>query len=507
MNKGIVATGSQEATQAAADILRAGGNAFDAAVSAVFTSMTSEFALTGVGGGGAMMVHTLGSEPILHDFFVDTPPHTGKEDLDFFGVEVDFGDSTQIFHIGKGSAAIPGTLLGLVIVHQQYGLLPLPVVMEPAIHLAREGSVLNKKQAFIFELLEPIFSHSAEGQMLFHSDGKILREGDRFINSDFAEFLERVSWEGAAFFYLGEGAALIAKTFKDGGLLNEKALSQYHLEIRKPVMTSFLNTQVYSNPAPSAGGTLIIFLLRLLEEGKIQNLQIPDLVQAMALSNIARQEVCTDPNNESQINQLLEKEIFSGYMDKFCSQYRQFNNENPVFGRGETTHVSVIDKDLNAASVTTTNGEGCGYILPGTGIMLNNMLGEEDLNPQGFHNWTHSRRLPTMISPSIITQDGKPMMIIGSGGSNRIRSAMVQVLINYIYKQLTLQESIEDSRIHLEGDELYYEPGIDISENDFLGHLSLHPFEEKNLFFGGVNAVTLSDGFSDPRRGGTFEIV
>ena len=199
--------------------------------------------------------------------------------------------------------------------------------------------------------------------------------------------------------------------------------------------------------------------------------------------------------------------IFSGYMDKFCNQFKRGNNENSVIGRGETTHVSVIDKNLNAASVTTTNGEGCGYILPGSGIMLNNMLGEEDLNPQGFHNWTHSRRLPTMISPSIITQDGKPMMIIGSGGSNRIRSAMVQVLINYIDKELTLQESIEAPRIHLEGDELYYEPGINISENDLLEHLSLHPFEKKNLFFGGVNAVTLSDGFSDPRRGGTFEIV
>ena len=107
MNKGIVATGSKEATQAAADILREGGNAFDAAVSAVFTSMTSEFALTGVGGGGAMMISASGSEPVLYDFFVDTPPRTGMEKLDFFGVEVDFGDSTQIFHIGKGSAAVP----------------------------------------------------------------------------------------------------------------------------------------------------------------------------------------------------------------------------------------------------------------------------------------------------------------------------------------------------------------------------------------------------------------
>ena len=135
------------------------------------------------------------------------------------------------------------------------------------------------------------FSHSAEGQELFHFNGQILKEGDRFINSGFADFLERVSWEGAAFFYLGEGAALIAKTFKDGGLLNEEALSKYHVEIRKPVMTSFMDTKVYSNPAPSVGGTLIIFLLRLLEEVRIQNLQIPDLVQAMALTNMARQDM------------------------------------------------------------------------------------------------------------------------------------------------------------------------------------------------------------------------
>ena len=507
MNKGIVATGSQEATQAAVDILHAGGNAFDAAVSAVFTSMTSEFALTGVGGGGAMMVQVPGSKPMLYDFFVDTPPHTGKEELDFFGVEVDFGDSTQIFHVGKGSAAVPGTLLGLIIVHEQFGELPLSVIMEPAIHLARKGSVLNKKQAFIFQLLEPIFSHSAEGKALFHLDGQILKEGDRFINSDFADFLERVSWEGAAFFYLGEGAELIAKTFKDGGLLSEETLSRYHVEVRKPVTTSFMDTQVYSNPAPSAGGTLIIFLLRLLEKECIQNLQIPDLVKVMALTNMARKEICTDPNNEFQINQLLEKGKFSEYVKKFNTQFSNYNNDNPIPGRGETTHVSVIDKNLNAASVTTTNGEGCGYILPNTGIMLNNMLGEEDLNPQGFHNWTHLRRLPTMMSPSIITHDDKPIMIFGSGGSNRIRSAMVQVLINYICKNMTIQEAIKSSRIHLEGDELYYEPGIDISSGNFPGYISLCPFEKKNLFFGGVNAVTLTDGFSDPRRGGTCEIV
>ena len=507
MNKGIVATGSKEATQAGAEILRVGGNAFDAAVAAVFTSMTSEFALTGVGGGGAMMIRKSQAEPILYDFFVDTPPLTGKKELEFFSVEVDFGDSTQVFHIGKGSAGVPGTLLGLVIVQEQFGALPLSIVIEPAIILAREGCPLNEKQAYIFKLLEPIFSHTTEGQSLFCKNGKILSAGELFVNTDFADFLERVSWEGATSFYLGEVAELIAQNFGDSGLLDEKALSQYHVAVRKPVMTSFMETQVYSNPAPSAGGTLIIFLLRLLEEGKIQNLKDSDIVRAMAVTNTARKEVCTDPNQEYQINQLLEKKIFNGYLKKLLSEYMDSNDNLTIPGRGETTHVSVIDRDMNCASVTTTNGEGCGYILPGTGIMLNNMLGEKDLNPLGFHKWNHPMRLPTMISPSIIMKDNRPFILLGSGGSNRIRSAIVQVILNCIVKGEGLEEAILSPRIHLEGSQLYYEPGQSITKNHVPNHFSLHPFETKNLFFGGVNAVTLTEGASDIRRGGTFEIV
>jgi gamma-glutamyltranspeptidase/glutathione hydrolase len=507
LNKSIISTGSKEATQAGVEILKAGGNAFDAAVAAVFTSMTSEFALTGAGGGGAMMIRKPDFDPVLYDFFVDTPPRTGKKELDFFGVEVDFGDSTQTFHIGKGSAAVPGTLLGLVIVQEQFGVLPLPVVMEPAIKLAQEGYVLNKKQAYIFKILEPIFTHTKTGRDLFCSNGKMLSEGHRFVNSDFAEFLKRVSWEGATSFYLGEYAELIAQTFGKEGLLNEKSMSLYHVSVRKPVMTKFMGTQVYSNPAPSAGGTLIIFLLRLLEEGKLKDLNMGHIIQAMAVTNSARKEVCINPNKEYQIEQLLEDEIFNGNLEKFLSKCTESDNNFTISGRGETTHVSVIDKDMNCASVTTTNGEGCGYILPGTGIMLNNMLGEEDLNPLGFHQWRHPMRLPTMVSPTIIMKDNQPFIILGSGGSNRIRSAIVQVILNYMVKGIGLDEAIISSRIHLEGKTLYYEPGLDFLTADLPEDITLHPFEEKNLFFGGVNAVTLTEGASDIRRGGTFEIV
>lgn len=507
MNKGIISTGSKEATEAGAEILRAGGNAFDAAVAAVFTSMTSEFALTGAGGGGAMMIRKPDSKPVVYDFFVDTPPRTGKEKLDFFGIEVDFGDSSQTFHIGKGSAAVPGTLLGLIIVQEQFGVLPLPVVMEPAIKLAREGYVLNKKQAYIFKILEPIFTHTEAGRELFCLTGEMLSEGDRFINSDFAEFLERVSWEGATSFYLGEYAELIAQTFGKEGLLNEKSMSLYHVSVRKPAMTNFMGTEVYSNPAPSAGGTLIIFLLRLLEEGKFKDLNIGHIIQAMAVTNLARKEICTNPNKEYQIEQLFEDKIIQKYLVRLLSNCDSSVERIAMPGRGETTHVSVIDKDMNCAAVTTTNGEGCGYILPGTGIMMNNMLGEEDLNPLGFHQWRHPMRLPTMVSPTIILKNNLPFILLGSGGSNRIRSAIVQVILNYMVKGTSLEEAIIAPRIHLEGKELYHEPGISLDNIDLPEYFTLHPFEEKNLFFGGVNAVTLTDGASDIRRGGTYEII
>ena len=135
MKYGMIATGSKEASEAALEILKVGGNAFDASVAAVMTSMTSEVNLTSMAGGGAMLAYKNGHTPVLYDFFVDTPPNKNKE-LDFFDVQVNFGESKQTFYIGKGSVAVPGTLLGLVTIQEQYGILPLSTVLEPAINIA-----------------------------------------------------------------------------------------------------------------------------------------------------------------------------------------------------------------------------------------------------------------------------------------------------------------------------------------------------------------------------------
>lgn len=506
MNKTLISTGSMEATQAAATMMEEGGNAFDAAVSAVFTSMVSEFALTGPAGGGAMMVKTPHSKPIVYDFFVNTPYQSTTEKLEFFKAEINFGSSKQFFHIGKGSVAVPGTLAGLIKVHSDLGKLPLSIILQPAIALAKNGCRMNREQAFIFKILEPIFTHTIEGRRLLCRNNVILKEGQTFNNPDFATFLERVIDEGIEFFYRGDVADQITTLLREGGLIDNKSMKDYSVEKRKPIFTDFLDYRVYTNPPPSAGGSLIIFLLKLIEDGNAAHSSLSQLLQAMAVTNTARHEICNDANAPEMFNRLLEEDVVNKYKTTLNYWWSNPATFSISSGRGCTTHVSVMDKEGNCASVTTSNGEGSGYVIPNTGIMLNNMLGEEDLNPQGFHNWTTPRRLPTMMSPTLIMQGDKPEMVIGSGGSNRIRSAIVQVIINYFCKNQSLAESIEAPRIHYESGTLYCEPGV-TNTTTIPDEIIFQKFSDKNLFFGGVNAVTRDFAFSDRRRGGTTVIL
>ena len=156
------------------------------------------------------------------------------------------------------------------------------------------------------------------------------------------------------------------------------------------------------------------------------------------------------------------RNLFFVASDNIC----HFHTPSKLSGFGSTTHISVIDKDYNVASVTTTNGEGSGHFIPEFGIMMNNMLGEQDLNPYGFHQWKNIRRLPTMICPTIILKDNKPAFALGSGGSNRIRSAIIQVIINVLIHDMPLEKAIAEPRVHLEANELYFEPGITLSKKD-----------------------------------------
>jgi gamma-glutamyltranspeptidase/glutathione hydrolase len=171
---------------------------------------------------------------------------------------------------------------------------------------------------------------------------------------------------------------------------------------------------------------------------------------------------------------------------------------------GNTTHISVIDAEGNCASVTSTNGEGSGIVIPGTGIMLNNMLGEEDLNPHGFFRWPPGVRLPSMMAPTLALRGGEPALVLGSAGSNRIRSAIVEVVERALHFSEGIGEAVDAPRVHYEKGELFFEPGFsETILQKIRKRYELTLFDEKSLFFGGVNAVTGAfEGAADSRRGG-----
>ena len=501
MKYGSIAAGDKTTVNAAMDILKDGGNAFDAAVCAVFTSMTSEYTLTGACGGGVMLAYPKKSDPIVFDFFVHPPETQSVKNLDFFRIAVDFGPASQFFHIGKGSVAVPGNTIGLLHIHSRLGSLPLSRILEPAIQTAKSGAIINNTHEYLFEILDPILSHTKTGELLFKPNGKTLKSGERFRNPDFANYLEQIIVEGSNFLYNGDLIDKIDDYMKDGGLLKREDLSNYKVIERTPLKTDFNGKIIITNPMPSPGGTLIAFTLQILSK-KFPGEKIDNrlLTLGMRLAQIARSEIISGKNRKNSLAEILSPNYFKRYLDLFDYEI-SINPNKEKSGSGSTTHMSIIDSQGNAASITTTNGEGCGYIIPGTGIMMNNILGEEDLNPDGFHNWETTKRMSTMMSPTIVIGDSGPELVLGSGGSNRIRSAIKQVIINKFTKNMNLEEAIQAPRIHLEENIIHCESGVNTGELTFPWS-TIHHWHEKNLFFGGVNAVTPTNAVGDTRRSG-----
>ncbi len=498
--KGVISSGDKTTSSAGAKILKNGGNAFDAVCAAMLISPLSEPMLTSLGGGGFLMSHENGKEPELFDFFVDVPPNR-IENKDFYPIEVDFGTTKQEFHIGASSIAIPGIVKGIYQLHKEKGKLPFEDVVSPAIQAATNGIYLSQMQAYFVKLLEPILTSTKESKEIYTKDGKLIDHTHLFKNPQYANFLKEYIIKGDKLFYEGGVANDIEKLCKRmGGDLQKEDLSSYKIIKRKPIKFNFRNYEILTNTTPSAGGILIAFALKTLEKENLgtfgSTTHIKNLIESMVTTSDFRHE---------QINEFLHKEGLADILKDqplMSSYLKAFKNRINLWGN--TTHISVLDEDGNAATVTTTNGEGSGIIAPNTGIMLNNMLGEEDLNPHGFFSWPHGVRLPSMMAPTIVLENQSPVMVLGSAGSNRIRSAITQSILNYTVFEHDIDEVCEEKRIHFEKGQLFFEPGFDKEViKKAKEHYNVTVFDEKSLFFGGVNAVT-NDliGGSDPRRGG-----
>lgn len=458
--KGAIAAGHPLTAEVGARTLERGGNAVDACVAAGLASWVTESPLTGPGGGGFMLVHTARDRRTrVFDFFVAVP--TGRP-AEPEAVTVIFeGSQTQLFRIGPETCAVPGTTAGLEAAHRAHGSLPWKDLFQPAVELADSGFEVTERQAFLHRILAP---------MLASTPCSGLETGDRLSWPELARTLERIARSGAAAIYTGDVAREMVRAVP---AITAADLENYRVIRRRPLRSPYRGAEFVSNPPPSSGGVLIAYGLRRLEQpGRFGS--------PAAVALLAR---VMDEQTRARARRLTR-----------------------ALGEvGGTTHISVLDAAGNAAALSVSTGSGSNVVIPGTGVHMNNMLGEFDLAgtlPKP------GERMMSMMSPSLVLQDGRPRLVVGSAGSSRLRGAVLQIVVNVLGHDLGVANAIAAPRVHLEGEVLHLEPPLEPGDVPY----EVARWQERNLFFGGVSAVEqLPDGTlgaaGDPRRGGAGLVV
>jgi gamma-glutamyltranspeptidase/glutathione hydrolase len=432
-------------------------------------------------------------------------------------IDIDFdGSSSQVFLVGTGSCAVPGAVAGLETAHRRYGSLPWRRLIEPAIALARDGVELTPPQAYLHAILDLILRHTPEGRAIYGEDGRITA-GERIVMRDLASTLELLADGGARELYEGElGRAVVSHLAEHGGLVTADDLAEYRVIWRRPIRVPYEGREFVSNPPPSSGGILIGYGLSLLDRlsangapGSAAAIEL--LVEVMREQSRAREGAFGgDLYRGGLAGKLYSDESLRAALDRIRSREVQAN-EQP--GAPGTTHISVVDERGNAASLTASIGSGSGVIVPGTGIHMNNMLGEYDLNPPGSRA-RPGARLTSMMAPSMALDHERPRLVVGSAGSIRLRGAIMQIVVNVVHHGLSVENAIAAPRVHLDDGHLHCEGGCDPAELDRLEQLGyeLVRWRRRNLYFGGVSAVERLDDDSlaaagDPRRGGHGIVV
>lgn len=507
---GIISAGHDVTAQAGEDVLRAGGNAFDAALAALAAASVAEPVLASMAGGGFMLASPAGGQPVIYDFFVQTPGRKRpREELDFHGIMADFGSTQQEFHIGMASAAVPGQVRGMFKIHEELCSMPMKEIFAPAIKYAKDGVETNEYQSFLFSVVQAIYLSGADLKATFGSrkdPESLVLPGEIVKRPALADFLEVLALEGPDLFYRGEVARAVDRDMKDGGLLTYADMESYEVHKRKALSMKYKDVLVEMNPPPSAGGTLVALGLKLLQDRDLHQYapgsehHIQEIAYVLDKTLEARLALAGVEHDQREALALDET---------FLAQYKKDVMGTPKARRG-TTHLSVIDKDGNMAGITVSNGEGCHYVIPGTGVIMNNMMGEEDVNP-GFYDWTPNTRMSSMMNPSALLWPDGRRVSLGTGGSNRIRSAILQLIVNLIDLNMDVADAVALPRIHKEEDMLYIEGGF---RQDFAQLLQDYPdhvrFEDYNMFFGGTHVAEYDGksfhGAGDPRRAGVCHV-
>ncbi len=449
-------------------------------MAAGFAAASAEPGLTSLAGGGFLLAHTADGDEILFDFFVDTPGRglpPGVLEPDFTPVTLRFGAAEQVFNVGAGSIAVPGCLAGYLHVHRRLGRLDLAAVVAPAQRLAERGVALGADQVAVVRLLEPIFTLGPEGRDRYGRNDGVVAADELVVNQPLAAFLADVATGRVDGFAAPDLAERIeAQMRRQNGLLTAADLRAYEVVERDPLRVVYRDAHIATNPAPSFGGALVGHALELLERK----------------GDLAR------PGSGARLVALV---------DALDEVTRRHVGAGPSSRKG-TTHISVCDADGNLAAMTTSNGSCSGVFLGDTGVMANNVMGEADLHPAGFHAEAPGRRVGSMMAPTVVSRPDADAVALGSGGSERIRSALTQVIVNLV-DGMSLQDAVDAPRIHWDGSTVQVEPGFDPAAVDLVrAHRPVNEWRVTDLYFGGAHAASPSgDRAGDRRRGGTTAIV
>ena len=518
--KGAIAAGHPLTADAGARVLAAGGNAVDACIAAGLASWVTESPLTGPGGGGFLLVHRARDRTTrLLDFFVAVPgagdSRSNRHEMQTVDVDYD-GSSSQVFHVGAASAAVPGAAAGLEVAHRSFGSLPWPILFEDAISLARGGVELTKEQAYLHAILDSILRHAESGRGVYGLERR-LTLGEMLVMPDLAKTLEELADRGPAALYRGEiGRAVVDHLRDHGGRLTIRDLEEYRVIWRRPLEVPWLGRRFFSNSPPSSGGILIAYGLQLLERIGLGG-PAGSAGAIAALAEVMREQTHARTRR-------FGRELYRGGLarrllaeESLTAAVERIRRAGPGGTReaaepAQTTHISVVDDAGNAASMTVSNGSGSGVVPPGTGIHLNNMLGEYDLSAGARR--APGGRLTSMMAPSIVLAGDRPELVVGSAGSVRLRGAIMQIAANAVGHRLSVEEAVTRPRVHFEDGHLHCEGGSDpavLDELEAIGY-DLVRWRRRNLYFGGAAAVSLSAGgplaaAGDPRRGGAGVVV
>jgi gamma-glutamyltranspeptidase/glutathione hydrolase len=507
-----IASCTREATSVGVEIAAEGGNAVDAAVGVAFDLIVSNILMCSIGGGGFATVRTPDGLVETIDFF-DCMPGKGLNP-DYFRkyanpqkMFLPYGVGIEVM-IGHACSGVPGTVKGLELLLKRHGTMPLKEVIQPAIEHARKGIKLSRTISFWLGIsAEKVHWYTRYAKKLLSTPaGEIPEAGYLLKQKDLADTLELIGQYGSGVVYKGVIAdAIVQEMQKGGGLITYEDLASYEAIIRKPLETTYRGRKVWTNPPPSVGGATLVEMLNILSHFDLGDKLTPEMITTIGKAQrIALHDKFTrylDPKtNEEVAKELLSPEYA---LEKYKA----------IKPCPNTTHLSTIDDTGCGVGITMSMGYGSGVAIPDTGIMMDNVLGEMELNPKGFLQATPGERLISGMAPSVMfDEETNDLVALGTPGASRISTCLMQIIMNLTDYKMDLLTALSSPRFHFEDLKFALEPGLELDESQLDDNIEVCRFDDLNMYFGGSQSVRFKKGklpeaATDPRRSGSAQTL